>query len=106
MPTYQYECRNCGIQFEEKQKFSDPPLTDCPICQTVDTVQRVIGPVGVIFKGSGFYINDSKQKNGSSNGSSTSNSTTSKDSTPKASESPPATAEAKPEKTEAKSSEA
>jgi putative FmdB family regulatory protein len=69
MPIYQYECQTCGHHFEEKQKFSDPPLTDCPICEATETVQRVIGPVGVIFKGSGFYINDSKNKK--SNGSST-----------------------------------
>ena len=112
LPTYQYECQNCGNRFEEKQKFSDPPLTDCPICQAEDTVQRVIGPVGVIFKGSGFYINDSKKGKGSSSSSST-NATSNSDSSDKSdsteSKAPAAeakeTKEPKAEKSEAKTSE-
>jgi putative FmdB family regulatory protein len=115
LPTYQYECQNCENRFEEKQKFSDPPLTDCPICQAVDTVQRVIGPVGVIFKGSGFYINDSKKGKSSSSSSSTSttaNSDSSDKSDATESKAPAAetketkeTKEPKAEKSEAKTSE-
>lgn len=67
MPTYQYQCRDCGHAFEQFQKFSEDPLTDCPAC--AGSVQRVIQNVGVVFKGSGWYINDSRKSNGS-NGSS------------------------------------
>jgi putative FmdB family regulatory protein len=58
MPTYQYECNVCRNQFEQFQKFSDDPLTDCPTCD--GTVRRVIQNVGVVFKGSGWYITDSR----------------------------------------------
>jgi putative FmdB family regulatory protein len=67
MPTYQYLCRDCGHGFEQFQKFSDDPLTVCPVCEGL--VQRVIQNVGVVFKGSGWYINDSR-KPADSNGSS------------------------------------
>jgi len=66
MPTYQYQCRDCGHAFEQFQKFSEDPLTDCPACE--GSVQRVIQNVGVVFKGSGWYINDSRKSSGS-NGS-------------------------------------
>jgi putative FmdB family regulatory protein len=58
MPTYSYRCRDCAHEFEQYQKFSDEPLTDCPTC--AGTVRRVIHPVGVVFKGSGWYITDSR----------------------------------------------
>jgi putative FmdB family regulatory protein len=59
MPTYEYECRSCGHAFEAKQSMSDAPLTDCPSCG--EKVRRVMsGGMGVFFKGSGFYKNDSK----------------------------------------------
>lgn len=72
MPTYQYQCRDCGHGFDQYQKFSDDPLTVCPSCG--GEVRRVIQNVGVVFKGSGWYITDSrKSANGeSSNGSSNS----------------------------------
>ncbi|MCK4788890.1 MAG: zinc ribbon domain-containing protein [Desulfobacteraceae bacterium] len=57
MPTYEYECRQCGLHFEKFQKMSDTPLKKCPQCG--DAVQRLIGTGGaVIFKGSGFYATD------------------------------------------------
>ena len=59
MPTYSYRCDTCGQQFDRVQRFSDEPLTDCPDCE--GTVRRVIQPVGVVFKGSGWYINDSRK---------------------------------------------
>ena len=59
MPTYAYRCADCGHQFEQNQRFSDPPLTDCPACD--GAVRRVIQPVGVVFKGSGWYITDSRK---------------------------------------------
>ena len=62
MPTYQYRCTNCGEQLEVVQKFSDDPLTICPACQ--GALRKVFSPVGIVFKGSGFYRTDSR--NGSS----------------------------------------
>lgn len=64
MPRYEYECDMCGVRFERVQRFDDSPLTDCPECE--GHVHRLIGPVGVVFKGSGFYINDSKKGDKSS----------------------------------------
>lgn len=58
MPTYAYRCQDCGHQFDIFQKFSDSALTICPNC--AGHIRRVIQPTGVVFKGSGFYINDSR----------------------------------------------
>lgn len=58
MPTYAYRCRDCGNQFDIFQKFADASLTVCPVCE--GAIRRVIQPTGVVFKGTGFYINDSK----------------------------------------------
>lgn len=58
MPTYQYRCEDCGITFDRFQHFSEQPLTTCPECG--GSVHRVIQPVGIIFKGSGFYVTDHK----------------------------------------------
>jgi putative FmdB family regulatory protein len=60
MPIYKYVCENCGEQFEARQSFSDEPLTVCPTCE--GHIHRVIQPVGVVFKGSGFYVTDSRGK--------------------------------------------
>ena len=59
MPTYQYTCTDCGEQVEAVQKFSDDPLTVCPHCG--GTLRKVFSPVGIVFKGSGFYRNDSRK---------------------------------------------
>ncbi|MEI7644704.1 MAG: FmdB family zinc ribbon protein [Chloroflexales bacterium] len=59
MPTYVYACNSCGKQFEKFQSFKDDPLTVCP-CGQEGQVRRVIQPVGIVFKGSGWYINDSR----------------------------------------------
>ncbi len=69
MPIYEYACGSCGHRFEAKQRFSDDPIASCPECG--QTVRRVFHPAGIIFKGSGFYINDSRNSNssGTSNGS-------------------------------------
>ena len=57
MPTYEYRCRDCGEKFDEFQGISDPPLTKCPFCG--GGVDRLIsGGLGIMFKGSGFYITD------------------------------------------------
>jgi len=60
MPTYDYLCQDCGHAFEAFHSMKDDPLTDCPVCQ--GTVKRQFGGgAGIIFKGSGFYVNDSKK---------------------------------------------
>lgn len=59
MPLYEYQCKDCGLRFERTQSFHDAPLTTCPECE--GEVHRVIGTTGIIFKGSGFYINDSRK---------------------------------------------
>jgi len=58
MPTYEYRCEECGIVFERFQRFSEEPVKICPECD--GPVRRVIHPVGIIFKGSGFYVTDNK----------------------------------------------
>lgn len=68
MPAYDYRCRDCGHEFEIHQSFSDDALTECPECG--GKLRKVFGNVGISFKGSGFYKNDSR--NGSSKKSSTS----------------------------------
>lgn len=64
MPTYVYQCDDCKHQFELFQRMADDPIDTCPNCQS--RVRRVIHPVGVVFKGSGWYINDSRAGNGQS----------------------------------------
>jgi putative FmdB family regulatory protein len=60
MPTYDYVCQDCGHEFEAFQSMKDDPLTECPSCN--GKVKRLVGGgTGIIFKGSGFYINDSKK---------------------------------------------
>ena len=65
MPTYEYACAECGERLEAVQKFSDDPLTECPACG--GRLRKVFSPVGIVFKGSGFYRTDSR--NSSVNGS-------------------------------------
>ena len=60
MPTYQYACTECGHAFDQFQSFSDDALTACPECQ--GRLRKVFNAVGVVFKGSGFYRNDSRDK--------------------------------------------
>ena|SRR6478609_925732 len=64
MPTYVYRCSACGHEFEQFQKMADDPLTICPECG--GEIHRVIHPVGVVFKGSGWYITDSRKKDADS----------------------------------------
>ena len=63
MPIYTYRCENCGVQFERRQKFSDDPLKRCPECSK-NTLRKVYLPVGVVFKGSGFYATDHRSPSG------------------------------------------
>ncbi len=60
MPTYQYACTDpaCAHRFEQFQSFTDDALTECPVCS--GRLRKVYGSVGVVFKGSGFYRNDSR----------------------------------------------
>lgn len=58
MPVYLYECDSCGVRFERLERMSSEPLADCPECD--GAVHRVIQPVGIIFKGSGFYVTDNR----------------------------------------------
>ncbi|MBF6555296.1 MAG: FmdB family transcriptional regulator [Acidimicrobiales bacterium] len=60
MPTYEYHCDSCDQNFDVVQSFQDDPLTVCPTCGS--PVRKVFGNVGIVFKGSGFYKNDSRQK--------------------------------------------
>lgn len=64
MPVYTYWCENCGIQFDQTQKFTDPPLTKCPECGK-KSLKKVYTPVGIVFKGSGFYATDHRSPSGS-----------------------------------------
>ena len=63
MPVYAYRCESCGVQFERHQSFSDNPLKRCPECNK-NSLRKVIGPVGVVFKGSGFYATDNRSTSG------------------------------------------
>ncbi len=58
MPTYQYTCTDCGEPVEAVQKFTDDPLTVCAACG--GRLRKVFSPVGIVFKGSGFYRTDSR----------------------------------------------
>ncbi|MGW2253636.1 FmdB family zinc ribbon protein [Kitasatospora sp. NPDC001660] len=75
MPTYQYQCTECGNGLEAVQKFTDDALTTCPDCQ--GKLRKVFSAVGVVFKGSGFYRTDSRSSSSSSVSSSSSGSSTS-----------------------------
>ncbi len=66
MPVYTYRCENCGVQFDRFQSFSDPILTRCPECNK-KALRKVYTPVGIVFKGSGFYSTDHRSASGSFN---------------------------------------
>lgn len=68
MPTYEYECDKCGHTFELFQSMSDDPVEICPICKKKSVRRLIFGGVGVIFKGSGFYVTDSKKAQDSGKG--------------------------------------
>ncbi|MQY37871.1 hypothetical protein SRB17_58780 [Streptomyces sp. RB17] len=77
MPTYQYQCTECGEGLEAVQKFTDDALTECPNCK--GRLKKVFSAVGIVFKGSGFYRNDSRGSTSSSSPASKSSSTSSSD---------------------------
>ena len=90
MPTYSYACTECSNRFDAVQAFSDAALTTCPECS--GRLRKLFGNVGVVFKGSGFYRNDSRESaktvaKSSSNGSASSSESTSSSSSPSSSSS-------------------
>src|SRR5438105_14581577 len=67
MPTYEYACLSCGQHVEVYQRFSDEPLTVCGVCE--GPLRKVFHPAGILFKGSGFYVTDSRAgRSGSKDG--------------------------------------
>ncbi|MEU1484390.1 FmdB family zinc ribbon protein [Streptomyces sp. NPDC005752] len=100
MPTYQYQCTECGEGLEAVQKFTDDALTVCPNCE--GRLKKVFSAVGIVFKGSGFYRNDSRGSS-SSSAPATSSSTKASDSSTGSS---PAKADAKADAKPAASSTA
>lgn len=72
MPTYEYECTKCGHVFEEFQSIQAPPRKRCPQCR--GKVERLIsGGAGILFRGSGFYVTDSRRPRSGGNGDSAQN---------------------------------
>jgi putative FmdB family regulatory protein len=68
MPTYEYACKECGEHLEVVQSFKDDPLTECPACQ--GQLRKVFSPIGIAFKGQGFYKTDSRSGSSSKAGGS------------------------------------
>ena len=98
MPLYEYQCQECGLRFERRQRFSDDPIKVCPECG--GKVDRLIQPAGIIFKGSGFYVTDNRSKSSTAiPGSRKDEKTTEK----KSNESKSASAETSPTKDKKKS---
>lgn len=104
MPIYVYQCETCGLTFERRQRMTEPSLEDCPECE--GHVHRVIQPVGIVFKGSGFYVTDNRSKSATAlpgkkesdtGSSSESDSSSSSSESNSSSESSASTAEKKPE---------
>ncbi len=79
MPIYTYRCENCGIQFERRQSFNDTPLEWCPECNE-KALRKVYTPVGIVFKGSGFYATDHRSSSGNNSERKTHKATESKSS--------------------------
>ncbi|HEY3241247.1 MAG TPA: FmdB family zinc ribbon protein [Acidimicrobiia bacterium] len=73
MPTYEYRCTSCGQHIEAVQSFRDDPLTECGVCG--GPLRKVFAPVGIVFKGSGFYKTDSRGSGSSRKKESTKEST-------------------------------
>jgi putative FmdB family regulatory protein len=69
MPTYEYACKECGDHLEVVQSFKDDPLTECPACH--GELRKVFSPIGIAFKGQGFYKTDSRSGASSKAASST-----------------------------------
>jgi putative FmdB family regulatory protein len=63
MPIYEYACEDCGHHFERFQSVQDAPIRQCPQCS--GRVRKIFHPVGIVFKGSGWYITDSRKSTSS-----------------------------------------
>ena len=85
MPTYEYACKSCGQHLEVVQSFKDEPLRVCPNCD--GELRKVFSPIGITFKGSGFYKTDSRSSSSSSSKSSESSSSSSSESSSSSSKS-------------------
>ncbi|HEY8983578.1 MAG TPA: FmdB family zinc ribbon protein [Streptomyces sp.] len=94
MPTYQYQCTECGEGLEAVQKFTDDALTECPSCG--GRLKKVFSAVGIVFKGSGFYRNDSRGSSSSSSPASASKSSSSASSDSKSSSDAKPASDSKP----------
>lgn len=99
MPIYEYECLTCGVNFEKRQSFSDEPKANCPNGHS--ETRRLLAAPAIVFKGSGFYINDSKASKSSANGSSTKSEKSDSGSETKSESKPETKSESKPAKAEA-----
>jgi putative FmdB family regulatory protein len=76
MPTYEYACVECGNHIEVVQSMSDPPLAVCAACG--GRLRKVFSPIGIVFKGSGFYRTDSRAKSSTSTRETSSDSSSAK----------------------------
>jgi putative FmdB family regulatory protein len=99
VPTYQYQCTECGEGLEAVQKFTDDALTECPNCQ--GRLKKVFSAVGIVFKGSGFYRNDSRGSSSSTAPASKSSKST--ESSPSSTSSPSANSSSSTSSSDSKS---
>jgi putative FmdB family regulatory protein len=99
MPVYTYRCENCGVQFDRFQSFNDQPLTRCPECNK-KSLRKVYTPVGIVFKGSGFYSTDHRSASGSFNRSSKNNEGETKSRESESKDEPAKTVKESPKETE------
>ena len=76
MPIYEYDCSTCGVIFEQRQSFSDPPLAvyaSCPNNHRGCNIRRLVSTPAIVFKGSGFYVTDNRKSSSTSNRAKTEN---------------------------------
>lgn len=97
MPTYEYQCKQCGHQLEELQSFTEASLVRCPNCNTDNLARILSSGSGLIFKGSGFYLTDYKKEN--KKPESTDDKPKEKSSDEKETPTPPTSSETKPSDT-------
>ena len=99
MPVYTYQCESCGVRFDRYQKFTEQSLAWCPECGK-KALRKVYSPVGIVFKGSGFYATDNKSPSGVSYANDKKNAEKPEENAKAASESKPAVASSTPGGTE------
>ncbi len=99
MPVYTYQCESCGVRFDRYQKFTEQSLAWCPECGK-KALRKVYSPVGIVFKGSGFYATDNKSPSGVSYANDKKNAEKAEDAAKPATESKPAPASSTPGGTE------